>query len=178
MQMILWSVLGLALWIFKKITNIGNFEWKTTLTLKLFNPLSTSSTRAFGSLFCVATRHLYLVSSPGGWVLCSPLALWCIFLQTFYQYGWNIWFNLWIKMWIWFWSVKIPTNCNYLCLANWPKGCIVNVKFSLLDHRAVVDLKKMHIHHHATEYKHTEDYLKRKTIEKYVRCFVNWPPCS
>ena len=29
-----------------------------------------------------------------------------------------------------------------------------------------------------TEYKHTEDYLKRKTIEKYVRCFVDWPPCS
>ena len=29
----------------------------------------------------------------------------------------------------------------------------------------------------ATEYKHTEDYLKRKTIEKYVRCFVDWPPC-
>ena len=25
-----------------------------------------------------------------------------------------------------------------------------------------------------TEYKHTEDYLKRKTIEKYVRCFVDW----
>ena len=25
---------------------------------------------------------------------------------------------------------------------------------------------------------HAEDYLKRKTIEKYVRCFVGWPPCS
>ena len=31
---------------------------------------------------------------------------------------------------------------------------------------------------YTTEYKHTEDYLKRKTIEKYVRCFVDWPPCS
>ena len=29
-----------------------------------------------------------------------------------------------------------------------------------------------------TEYKHTEDYLKRKTIEKYVSCFADWPPCS
>ena len=29
-----------------------------------------------------------------------------------------------------------------------------------------------------TEYKQTEDYLKRKTIENYVRCFCDWPPCS
>ena len=29
-----------------------------------------------------------------------------------------------------------------------------------------------------TEYKHTEDYLKRKTIENYVRCFFDRPPCS
>ena len=29
-----------------------------------------------------------------------------------------------------------------------------------------------------TQYKHTEDYLKRKTIENYVRCFFDWPPCS
>ena len=25
---------------------------------------------------------------------------------------------------------------------------------------------------------HTEDYLKRKTIEKYVRCFFDRPPYS
>ena len=29
-----------------------------------------------------------------------------------------------------------------------------------------------------TEYNYTEDYLKRKTIEKYISGFVDWPPCS
>ena len=36
----------------------------------------------------------------------------------------------------------------------------------------------LHLHDQITEYKYTEDYLKRKKIEKHVRCFVDWPPCS
>ena len=43
-------------------------KMKTTNNLisKLFNPPSTSSAKAFGSLFCAGTRHFYLVSSPQG----------------------------------------------------------------------------------------------------------------
>ena len=29
-----------------------------------------------------------------------------------------------------------------------------------------------------TKYKHTENYLKRKTIENYVKCFFDWPPAE
>ena len=50
-------------------------KMKTTNNLisKLFNPPATSSTRA---IFCrhILCRHLSMVSSPRGWVLCSPLA--------------------------------------------------------------------------------------------------------
>ena len=38
------------------------------------------------------------------------------------------------------WSIFPLTTINFDWL--WPKGCIVNIKFSLPDHRAVVHLKK------------------------------------
>ena len=51
---------------------------------KIVNPPSTSSARAFGSLFCAGTRHLYLVSS-------QELAMVSICMHfaanTFYQYA-------------------------------------------------------------------------------------------
>ena len=52
-------------------------KMKTTnnLIFKLFNPLSTSSAKAFGSLFCAGTRHLYLVSSPQGLGTVFPLSI-------------------------------------------------------------------------------------------------------
>ena len=52
---------------FQNLTHMGKCHYeneKKNLISKLFNSPSTSSTRAFGSLFCAGTRHLYLVISP------------------------------------------------------------------------------------------------------------------
>ena len=56
-------------------------KMKTTNNLisKLFNPPSTSSAKAFGSLFCAGTRHLYCVRQLA-FVLHSVA-------NTFYQYA-------------------------------------------------------------------------------------------
>ena len=56
-------------------------KMKTTNNLisKLFNPPSTSSAKAFGSLFCAGTRHLYLVSTPQGLGTVFPLSI-CVAL--------------------------------------------------------------------------------------------------
>ena len=96
-------------------------KMKTTNNLisKLFNPPSTSSAKAFGSLFCAGARHLYLVSSPQGLGTVLPLAFVLHSVaNTFYQYAWNIWINLWIIMWIWL--ASIPTN--WTIFLAWPQG--------------------------------------------------------
>ena len=99
-------------------------KMKTTNNLisKLFNPPSTSSAKAFGSLFCAGTRHLYLVSSPQGLGTVFALSI-CVHsvANTFYQYAWNIWINLWIIiMWICIWPASIPTN--WTIFLAWPQG--------------------------------------------------------
>ena len=82
----------------------------------------TPSTRAFGSLFCVGARYLYLISFSHRPGIVFPLAFVLPSdVNTFYQYAaqylLNIWFNLWIKMWIWLRLVNNSTNCSYLWLA-------------------------------------------------------------
>ena len=52
------------------------------------------------------------------------------------------------------------------------------VRDQTLAHATQLDILKLQNHATEPEYKHTEDSLKWKTIEKYVRCFVDWPPCS
>ena len=96
-------------------------KMKTTNNLisKLFNPPSTSSTRAFGSLFCVDIYTWQV--PPRGWVLCSLLAFVLhSAANTFYQYAWNVWINLWIIMWICIWLASIPTN--WTIFLAWPQG--------------------------------------------------------
>ena len=109
---------------------------------KIVQPSSTSSAKAFGSLFCAGTRHLYLVSSPGAGYCVPPKHLCCILLQTHSINMHEIYGSICeLKCESGFdWSTFPLTAIIFDWL--WPKGCIVNTKFSLPDHRAVVHLKK------------------------------------
>ena len=78
---------------------------------------------------------------------------------------------------------KSYTCQNFITLTkiHLPGKCLSKIKDVL---NVKVHLKLRHLfnfqgrYHRTTEYKHTEDYLKRKTMENSVRCFFDWPPCS